>query len=310
MQVYRGLEQIKDKLAASVLTMGNFDGVHRGHKTILNRVRERAAESALESVLLTFEPHPVQVLFPERRLKRLFPLRDLESQVEKAGLQTLVIEPFTRALAAYSAGHFLDEKVLQGLHPKEIIVGHDFSFGANRGGTIDFLRTWCQSHKIKLGVQEPVEIRGERVSSRRIRELVSSGDMELAASFLGRHFYLEGQVETGAGRGRVLGVPTVNMRLSEYVVPRPGVYVTNTVVGFDTFRSVSNLGTSPTFETDGEMKLETHLLDFSRDLYGQTIEVHFLKFLREEKKFASVDALAKQIWADIASARDHMEDEI
>lgn len=303
MQFYSSLEP-KSAASRSVLTIGNFDGVHLGHRAILQKVTAKAQAKGLPSALLTFDPHPIQVLFPESGLRRLFSIDDLHEQVEKIGLDILVVQKFDHDFAALTAGEFLESKVMPSLSPQELVVGHDFNFGAGRSGTLDFLRSWCTQRKIELTVQSPVQVDGERVSSRRIRELIGEGDVARAQLFLGRPFYLAGVVEKGAGRGRKLGIPTINIRLREFVQPRTGVYVSDTRIGGLHFRSVSNLGVSPTFGPDLEVKLETHIFDFDEIIYGQNVRVELLQFLRDEKKFSSVDELRRQIEVDMQAARN------
>lgn len=303
MRIVERLAQIPFQLPSSVLTLGNYDGVHLGHQTILEEVRIRAKRRQVPSALMTFEPHPIQILFPERKLKRLFPLSDLKERVAKCGLDVLVIEPFTKELAQLGPAEFLESVLVPAFHPSELVVGHDFSFGANRSGDLNFLKNWCTTNSVGLFVHPLVEIDGERVSSNLIRDLVARGEMQSVQKYLGRPFYLESKVEPGAGRGRQLQVPTMNMRLTDYVTPRAGVYVTTAHVGGASFRSVSNLGISPTFGQETELKLETHILNFSENVYGQTVRIEFLKFLREERKFPSVQALTEQIFSDISAAK-------
>lgn len=302
MRFYPGLEQIQPPLKGSILTIGNFDGVHSGHRAILRQVIARAKSTQMPAVLMTFDPHPIQFLFPERGLHRLFSVKDLREQVEQMGLDVLIVQPFDAAFASLSAQQFLDEKVVPYMRPQQMVVGHDFNFGANRSGTLDFLRSWCEQRKMQLAVHEPVEVDGERVSSRRIRELITEGNVEKAGRFLARAFYLEGMVEKGAGRGRGIGVPTVNLRLRDLVRPRLGVYVSETSVGKQKYRSVSNLGVSPTFGDNSEVRLETHIFGFNSEIYGQNIRVELLSFLRDEKKFSSVDELKQQIQTDMQTA--------
>jgi len=303
MQFYSHLDEIKPCFTGSLLTIGNFDGVHRGHRAILEKVTSKAKSMGLPSALLTFDPHPIQVLFPERQLRRLFSVKDLREQVEKLGIEALIIQPFDKTFAKLSADAFLRSKVLPPLHPRELVVGHDFNFGADRSGTLEFLSSWCTQKKIDLTVQSPVEVNGERVSSRRIREMIAEGNVRRANLFLGRPFYVEGVVEKGAGRGRTLGIPTINVKLGAFVQPKIGVYVSEAIVGDKRYRSVSNLGLRPTFGPDFEVNLETHIFAFNGEIYGHNVRVELLHFLRDEKKFASVDDLRAQIQVDMQAAQ-------
>jgi riboflavin kinase/FMN adenylyltransferase len=307
MRIYRGLSEAGKDLSTSVITLGNFDGVHLGHRSILAKLQERAALLRVPAGVVTFEPHPVQILFPGKGLKRIFSFEDMCAQFDQVKIDFVVVVPFNRALAALPPEQFLENQILPSLHPEEIVIGHDFSFGANRSGTAEFLRTWCDRHGLSLWIQDAVEIEGERVASSRIRELVSEGEMGKVIALLGRPFYLGGLVVTGAGRGGKMGAPTLNFAPGETITPRAGVYVTRTLVKGQLLPSLSNLGVSPTFGGT-ELKLETHLLEGGANLYGEEVRVEFLHYLRAEKQFASTEELMRQINRDITTAaRIHAE---
>lgn len=307
MRIYRGLSQIRPGLGDVALTIGNYDGVHVGHRAIVDRLVSEGQTRRISTVLLTFDPHPVNVLRPERRVQRLFPIRDMEERLGQAGVDFFVVEAFTAALSHLSASQFLNERLLPAMNPRLFAVGHDFAFGAGRGGNLDFLKSWCEARGTDLFVQKPIELDGRRVSSRSIRDALTAGEVESAKKLLGRAFYLDGVVEKGAGRGKTISVPTMNLRVQDRFAPKIGVYVTRTTIEEKSQRSVSNLGVNPTFSADGEVKLETHVFDFSGDVYGKNIRVEFLHRIRDEKKFASVDELKTQIAADMKTARGYAE---
>lgn len=310
MRVYQGLKVVRPVIGDCAVTIGNFDGVHLGHRAIVRDLVDQASDLRLPSVLVTFDPHPTQILFPERHLQRLFSLEDMQSQLASLGLDKLIVEPFTHELGTLSGARFLEERMLPSLQPRLFIVGHDFAFGAGRGGTLDFLKEWSAKRGIGVRIQPPVELEGERVSSRRIREMVSEGHMQVASRLLGRPFYVEGLVTKGAGRGKTIGIPTMNVKIEHRVTPKNGVYVTKTKIGSATYRSVSNFGVNPTFGPGSPASLETHVFDFSGDVYGQLIQVHFLTHLRNERKFSSVDELKAQISEDMRQAREFREDSL
>lgn len=309
-RIIQGTRTLSSPFSASVLTIGNFDGVHLGHQALIRRVVERAKARGIPAVVLTFEPHPVKVLYPDRQLRRIFDQDDLRERLESLGVEALVIEPFSREFSQLSPEHFLLEWVFKPFVPQEIIVGYDFSFGANRKGSIEFLKERAETLGVGVEVIPPLKVGDIVVSSSRIRQAIEGGEVELANQLLGRTFYIRGLVEKGAGRGRTIGVPTANVRTTAETIPTRGVYAAYVEVRGRVWDAAVNIGYNPTFtNTEGAMpSIEAHLIDFpkrgeSADLYGETLRIEFIARLREEKKFASVDALVAQIKSDIAEAR-------
>lgn len=287
-----------------MLTIGNFDGVHVGHQALLRRVVERARAKKIPAIAFTFEPHPVKVLFPDRHLHRVFDLSDQISQMEKLGVDALVIEPFSREFSELPPSRFVQEWLFKPFVPDAIVVGYDFSFGKHREGSIDYLKDRGTECGFQVEVVPPVKVAGVVVSSTRVRQAIDIGDMALAAQFLGRAFYVEGLIEKGAGRGRTIGVPTANMRTVSESVPARGVYAAWAVLNAgDRVPAAVNIGFNPTFQKDGApaqaMSIEAHLIGWSGDLYGSTLRLEFVERLREEAKFPSVEALVRQIRQDI-----------
>jgi riboflavin kinase / FMN adenylyltransferase len=289
--------------ARSIVTIGNFDGVHLGHRELIAEVRRQSAETKSLSCVFTFEPHPVQVLFPERKLRRLFPREDQVEQLALLGMDYLVVQPFSRALSQTPPVEFLENYILKALNPISLVVGYDFSFGANRQGSVEGLEEFSRKSGIGLKVIPPFEVGGVIASSTRIRRAITEGEITLANKLLGRRFYLQGLVEKGDQRGTKIGFPTANLAAVTECIPLKGVYATQTRVNGKSLRSVTNVGTNPTFLTSDDVRVETHILDFDLFIYGQEITVEFISRIRDEQKFSSVEELKRQIEADVLSAR-------
>lgn len=310
MQVLSGIRQLQTPLSSSVVTIGNFDGVHRGHQELIARLLRAGRRLEGEPVAFTFNPHPARVLHPEKPVLRLFDFVDQRERLELLGVKLLIEEPFTAPFAQIGPREFFENWVLRPLNPRALVVGHDFAFGHDREGTLEFLGKLCAEHAIEIEVVPPVKVDGVVVSSTRIREALMNGDCETASHFLGRPYYLKGEVREGEKRGRTIGVPTANLLPLMEFTPRRGVYVTQTRVGSQTFHSITNMGTNPTFHSEpgAPLKLETHLFDFASDLYGREIRVELLKYLRDEKKFSGIDELKAQIARDMVEARRYFDE--
>jgi riboflavin kinase/FMN adenylyltransferase len=281
---------------AAAVAIGNFDGVHLGHRALIARAREIGPRA----VALTFDPHPGAVLAPAGAPPALTSLARKLELLEDAGADAVIVEPFTRELAAMSADDFVDAVLCGGARAEAIVVGYDFRYGAGRAGTIDTLRAHAARCEIGVAVVDPVEVDGEVASSTKIRALLAGGDVAAASRLLGRRYDVDGVVVHGAERGRAIGVPTANVApVGGPALARPGIYA----VTLDGRPAVASLGTNPTFVTSSELVLEVHVLDFDGDLYEKTVRVAFVARLRDEAKFASVAALVEQIRHDIEAAR-------
>lgn len=290
--------------SSSVITIGNFDGVHLGHQALIARVRARAQQMSLPSVVVTFEPHPIKVLHPERKFHRIFDIEDQIEQLSKFGIDVLAIEPFSREFSQLPPERFLSEWIFKPFVPRAVIVGYDFSFGAHRQGSIDFLKGNEARFGFELEVVAPVKIGDVIASSSRIRQAVEAGEVAFANALLGRRFYLRGLVERGAGRGRTIGVPTANMRTNAELVPARGVYACFASVQGRRWMAAVNVGLNPTFVDDERrLRVEAHLLDFSGDIYGENFKLEFVERIRDERKFASAAELTVQIRSDLERCR-------
>jgi riboflavin kinase/FMN adenylyltransferase len=307
MQRFNGLNDIPADGAIRVLTVGSFDGLHLGHRSLIGQVIAKAKEFGVRSAVLSFDPHPAAVLRPDKPLARLFGIGDLVEQLSAMGVDDLILEPFTLELAKLSAKEFV-QKILQRTKIKMLIVGYDFAFGHNREGGFDEILAFGREFGFDVFRLSPHELGGEVVSSSRIRKLIEQGDVLEAQKLLGRPYYLEGQVESGDGRGRSLGFATANLKCQTMLKPQPGVYVTK-------FRdsgepsgsgriSVTNVGYKPTFHTHHELTIETHVLDADVNFVGKNVRVDFYQRLREELKFNSPRELIEQIEKDVQRTRN------
>lgn len=286
------------------LTIGNFDGVHRGHQAMLRHLKDLARNNGQVLAVLTFTPHPRKVLRAPQEGFLLCSESQRRHWLSEAGVEWLVEIPFTRDLSTLEAGDFLDQHVLTYPQLRSIHLGWDFAFGANKHAGLQEVRAHCADLGIEVGECPRFEVDNVPISSSAIRSRLALGKVEEANLLLGRPFALEGLVVKGEGRGRRIGVPTANLQLAaDLMLPGIGVYVTETLSRGMIHRSVTNVGRNPTFKEGGPAVVETHLLDFDGDLYGEVLEVRFLKFLRTEKKFPSVDALLEQIHKDIETSR-------
>jgi riboflavin kinase/FMN adenylyltransferase len=307
MQVIRDLSQLPSPLPYPVVTLGNYDGVHVGHQEIFRRVRARATQHHGTAIVFTFEPHPLKVVAPERCPPIMVTCSQKIALIEAHGIDLVVCQPFQERFAAQSPADFVAQYLVRGLGVRLVIVGYDYSFGRGREGTIDHLRELGLEYGFDLEVVEPIEVDGEIVSSTRVRQLIPAGRLREANRCLGRPYSIAGQVIHGDHRGRKLGFPTANIRSTDELLPKKGVYVIRVRWHDRFFDGVLNLGVNPTFG-QREVTIEPHLFDFHEDLYGETIEVFFVKRLRDEVKFESPEALVAQIHRDVAEARQVLAD--
>lgn len=285
-----------------VLAIGNFDGLHRGHLKIVERIRRGASERAGTSVVLTFDPHPPRVLRPDKAPPLLMTADQKRTALDRAGVQGLAVVRFTEELSQWEPEVFVRRVLVEWLRVAEVWVGADFLFGRNRSGNFTLLRALGQQFGFRVEKIDPIRYKDFVVSSTRIRRLVSEGRVEEAGALLGRHFAIGGTIVQGARRGRELGFPTANLATENELLPPSGVYATFSSVDGIARPSVTNIGIRPTFDGPELTTVETHVLGFSGDLYGQRQELAFVQRLRDERRFADVDALREQIAADVRRA--------
>lgn len=290
--------------AAAAIAIGNFDGVHRGHRALIERTRELARAHQARAIALTFHPHPGAVLTTKAAPPMLTSLERRLELLADAGLDAVVVEPFTQELAGLSASAFVDSVLIGALGARAIIVGYDFSYGAGRIGTTETLRAHGNRAGIEVDVLPQVEVGGEIASSTRVRGYLREGDLAGAGRLLARPWDVDGVVIHGAKRGREIGVPTANIQPDTELLIAPGIYaVTLSVEGGPPLPAVASLGTNPTFVQQGGLVLEVHVLDWAGDLYDKRVRTTFVARLREERTYPSVDTLLVQIRQDIVDAR-------
>jgi riboflavin kinase/FMN adenylyltransferase len=305
MNVIYDLEKLRRPLKNPVLTIGNFDGVHRGHLALFEQVKERAKALHGQSAVITFEPHPVQVMKTSTGPRIITPTPQKLELIEKAGIEVLLCLPFTREFAAIGARDFVKVILVDRIGIKELVVGYDYTFGHKREGNLSLLREMGDQLGFVVHLVGPVHVNHALVSSTSIRDLVQDGKLDEAKVLLGRDYQLQGTVVRGHNRGgRLLGFPTANLQIKDELLPKVGVYAVSVVIEGRIYNGVTNVGYNPTFG-DTPLTVETHILDFSGDLPGRSIRVNFLKRLREEKTFRSVEDLSEQISKDIREAKKH-----
>lgn len=306
MQVSRG---VPDRATTStVLTIGNFDGVHLGHRALLAELKTVARDLALPATVLTFEPHPRELFAPEQAPARLASLRDKLELLADCGVDRVHVCRFNRKLAALTAAQFIERILVNGLSVRHLIIGDDFRFGKARGGDFALLQQAGRDHGFAVEAMRTVDCGGVRVSSSEVRDALADGNIEYAEQLLGRPFVIAGRVMHGLELGRTLGYPTANIQVRRKRLPISGVFVVSVSgVGAQPIPGAANIGVRPTVKEGLKPMLEVHLLDFDRDIYGTHVDVNFLHKLRDEAKFDSLDALKDQIARDVADVRAYFK---
>lgn len=304
MKIYRGIEELPKNQRVSVATIGNFDGVHCGHRWVIARVRERASAISADSIAVTLDPHPARVLRPERAPQLITPLPRKLELLEKTGLDSVLVLPFSEAMSHTPAEDFARTVLHDALHAVEVHEGEDFRFGYRAESDVAGLAALGEKLGFSVHSYHPLEKRGEAVSSSRIRKLLQTGDVSTARALLGTPFAIDSTSASGRGYGTKYAVPTINLAEYSEILPKNGVYITKLRIGDEWFNGVTNVGNRPTFGADS-FAVESHLFDFhSVDLSETTpLRLVFLKRLREEKKFADVGELRAQIGADVKRAQ-------
>lgn len=286
-----------------VLALGNFDGLHRGHVKIVERVVRTAAERSATPLVLTFDPHPTRVVRPDKAPPLLMTMGQKLEALEQEGVHGVAIVTFTAEIASWDPETFVRLVLVDWLRVSEVWVGANFLFGHDRSGNYSMLRLLGARHAFRAEKIDPVRYKEFVVSSTRVRRLISEGRVDEAATLLGRHYFMDGTVVHGLQRGRTLGFPTANLDSENELTPPNGVYATLVTLDGVVFPGVTNVGIRPTFHQPSATVVETHLLDMERDLYGARMRVSFVQRIRDERTFDGVDELKAQIAADCSRAR-------
>ena len=302
MRVLRSLAELRGRLPAPVVTIGNFDGVHRGHQQILKAVAQAARRCKGIAVAITFDPHPAKLLTPQMAPLLLLTLEQKLALLEAAGVDLAQVLPFTREFSRLSARNFVEQILRRALAAQVVCVGHGFRFGHGQAGDVKLLKTLAREFGLTLRIIPPVIYRGQTASSSLIRRLIVQGEVAQAARLLARPYALTGEIRVGSGRGRTLDFHTLNIVPEQECLPARGVYVTESVLGGRAYPSATNVGVRPTFD-GGPLVVESHLLDFSQTVTAGRLEVPFHQRLRDEMKFPSPDALRAQIQRDVERTR-------
>lgn len=303
MRIVYDLNELTEPLMNPVLTIGNFDGVHRGHLALFDKVIERAKAINGQSVVMTFDPHPIKVMSPGNGPPLITPIEQKLELISNTGVDVILCLAFTPEFASMSAKDFVQSILMDRLGVKEIVVGYDYTFGHMRQGDVSFLRKMGDKLGLRVHVTGPIHLDDSIVSSTSIREFVQQGNLVDAKRFLGRDYQISGTVVKGKGRGgRLLGFPTANLKPVDELIPRRGVYAVTVRVDDKNYCGVANIGYNPTFGDDA-LSVETHLLDFSENIVGRKIKIRFIQRLRDEMTFGDAKELSDRISQDIEQAR-------
>jgi riboflavin kinase/FMN adenylyltransferase len=309
MEIILGLDQLKRPFHHPVVTLGNFDGVHLGHQRIFKRIREEASRIHGEAIVITFNPHPLKVLSPERCPPLLTPFRKKMMLIGLSEIETVLCIEFSLPFAELSPSDFFKQILVEKVKARKVIVGYNYHFGKRQSGNIETLKELAASFQMEVEVIEPLKMGQTIVSSSRIRELIKHGEVAEASKYLGRDYLVTGKVIEGFKRGHGLGFPTANLELSEELYPQGGVYAAEVVWKNQRLRGLVNIGTNPTFSPGREAKssplsLEVHILNFDREIYGEEIQIHFKQRIRDEIRFKSPSQLIDQIKKDVQWAKE------
>ena len=303
MKLFRKLSDFPDSLRGGAMAIGNFDGVHLGHATIVNRLKHFASELNSAAIIFTFDPHPVRLLRPEKAPPPLTWTNRKADLLAELGIDVVVAYPTNRDLLNLTYREFFDQIIVEKIGAKAMIEGPNFYFGRNREGNVNTLKKLCEESAISMEILEPVVETNEYISSSRIRKLVAEGDVDSARSMLTQPYRIRGMVTHGAARGSKIGFPTANLKAIDTLIPAPGVYAGRTYIDRRAHWSAINIGPNPTFGEQNS-KVESHILDFEASIYGQAVEVDFISRLRDIRQFESVDKLKAQLELDINATRN------
>lgn len=296
MTIIKSLEKIKN-IENSVVTIGNFDGIHKGHIQLIKRTVDQAKKKNFKSVIFTFENHPMRY-FRANSIKNLMTNEDKIEMMKSLGIDIIVMIPFDEYMTKISGQDFVNEILLDTLGAKKVIVGHDFTFARNKEGNIKLLKDLSEQYGFELEVVNPIKIDDIRISSTHIRNLISSGDVEKVYKYLGRNYTLSGEVVHARKIGRTIGFPTANIKIDEnMVIPKVGIYATKVYIDNKVYYGATNVGYNPT--VNGKtLSIETNILEFDDDIYGKNITIEFLQRIRDEKKFNGIEELKNQLQKD------------
>jgi riboflavin kinase/FMN adenylyltransferase len=299
-KIYKQINELQLK-NGTIITIGTFDGVHLGHKKILNQLIDKKKQSGLETMVFTFDPHPRKVLFPDQQdLKLITNTYEKVSLLSEIGIDHVIVYPFSKAFSEINPDEYIGEILVEKLKAKCIIVGYDHRFGKNRVGGLDLLIKYAEKYNYEVIEIAAEDINSINISSTQIRKAIESGNIELANQFLGYSFFISGKVSEGKKLGRTIGFPTANISISDVnkIIPKNGVYAVKVEIKNKLFNGMLNIGINPTVSTTLQLKMEVHLFDFNQQVYGEEIKVYFIYRVRDEQKFSDIEALKNQLELD------------
>jgi riboflavin kinase / FMN adenylyltransferase len=306
MRIIRGTKNITGPIPYPVMAIGNFDGVHVGHQTLFRKAAELALAREGTSIAFTFEPHPLKIIAPEKVPPLLTHFHKKMELIESCGINLVICADFTRQFADQQPRDFSKNILFEKIGVKEVVVGFDYAFGRGREGTIPYLKKMGEEFGFQVHVVEPFKLNGHTVSSSHVRELIESGQVEMASQFLGRDYSITGPVISGYKTGQAIGFPTANIDTSKVQIPGTGVYAVRVVYENKSYDAVANIGFNPTFHRD-RLSVEVHIFDFNQIIYRKEIEVQFVARIRSEIEFKSADDLVVQISQDIENTKKILE---
>ena len=300
MNIYHHISELSP-LTNTIVTIGTFDGVHLGHQKIIKRLVELKQKHGGEIVVFTFSPHPRKVLFPEQKdLKLISTTEEKCLLLNRFGVDHVLVYPFTKEFSQMNAQDYITNIIAKGLKTKTLVIGYDHKFGANREGSIDTLKEFARQLNFNIEEISAQEINQLNISSTRIRKAIEEGDIQTANEFLGYSFFLTGVVAKGKQLGRTIGYPTANVHIDDEdkLIPRIGVYAVNVILNNQVYKGMLNVGINPTTDNDQKIKIEVNIFDFDKDVYGEEITLEFVKWIRNEEKFANLDELKMALAKD------------
>ncbi len=311
MEIIKGIENLKRPFTNPVVTLGNFDGVHLGHQRIFEKVEKEASKLGGEGVVITFEPHPLKVLAPEKFLPLLTPFRKKMMLIERSGIENVICIEFSLTFSAISPSEFIQGILVEKVRAKKVIIGYNYHFGKGQRGDAQTLKDAGKGYDFDVEVVEPLRVGQTIVSSSKIRDLIQKGEVEEASKLLGRNYPIIGKVVEGAKRGQTLGFPTANLEISDELYPKTGVYAVEVVWHHQHFNGLANVGFNPTFsrgqtQKGGGFSLEVYILNFNHEIYGEEIQIDFKRRMRDEVRFDSPSHLIHQIQKDIQWAEENV----
>ncbi len=300
MKIYKSIQEIA-KISNPVVTIGTFDGVHNGHRQIIDKLNRAKTEMGGESFIFTFHPHPRQVLFPNQNDLKLLTLTDEKLHLlEQAGIDHVLVYPFTKEFSQLSAHAYVKDILVDAIGVKKLIIGYDHKFGNNREGNIETLKKYAVEYNFLVEEIPAHEIDNSNVSSTKIRKALEQGDIQTANKFLGYDYFISGVVVEGKKLGRTLGYPTANIEVADKtkLIPQNGIYAVTTIINNQRYKGMMSIGLNPTTDIDNKVKIEVNIFNFDKEIYGKGVAIHFHQRLRSEEKFNSLDDLKKQLDED------------